>query len=224
MPKLPEFNTKPIKGIEDNDFSKWSLKRIAALEALQYARTPEANAKRTANTDWKAQRAKQVANTDYSKASRGLKAYVESTKKKVFVIKDGKHIATFDSIKKASENLPVSFSSIQKILDKNSVLTYANGYTFTTGEFLDWNTVYDLKSKKQRGIERSRKNNQRVNIYDIENNFITEVLSISEACDYTGVSFPALHSAITKGPRRMWRTGKDGFKYKFEYVKKTDSK
>lgn len=215
MPKLPEFKSKPVKGVEDGDFSKWTLNRISAIESLHHANTPEGIAKRIANTDHKARIAKAVANTDYSKSTRGLKASVEASKKKVYVIKNNKHLATYDSILEASENLPVSFSSIQKILDPESTLVSARGYTFTTGEELDWSTVPVIKSQKQRGLEKSRELGITVIIYDIEGNELKRVPSYPDAVNYTGVVLSAIHSACKK-PKKMWRRGTDGKKFMFE--------
>ena len=161
-----------------------------------------------------------IVNCDYSIASRGLKAYVESTKKKVYVIKDGSHIATYNNIKEASENLPVCFASIQGILDPDNVLVSANGYTFCTGETFDWSNVPEVKSREERGLEKARAANRPINIYDIDNNFITQVPSMVDAENYTGVTLPAIHSAANKKPRKMWRRGNNGVKYMFEYANK----
>ena len=160
-----------------------------------------------------------ISSCDYSIASRGLKAYVESTKKKVYVVKDGKHIATYGNIKEASENLPVSFASIQGILDPNNVLVSAYGYTFCTGDSFDWSNVPQIKSNKERSLEKARAANRPINIYDIDNNFITQVPSMVDAENYTGVILAAIHSAANVKPRKMWRKGRNGVKYMFDYVK-----
>ena len=51
MPKLPEFNTKPIKGIEEEDWNKFTIQRLGASERMkngkvrEAAMTPEAREK-----------------------------------------------------------------------------------------------------------------------------------------------------------------------------------
>ena len=40
MPKYPEFKSKPIVGLEEGDWDKWSMKRISNLENLSNI-TPE---------------------------------------------------------------------------------------------------------------------------------------------------------------------------------------
>ena len=63
MPKYPEFKSKPIKGIEEENWGK--------LSAGQF--------NRVINMDWESVRAKAVANTDYKAATakRDYKAIVE---------------------------------------------------------------------------------------------------------------------------------------------------
>ena len=93
-------------------------------------RTPEANAKRTANTDWESLRAKQVANTDYSKSARGLREANVSRRKPIRAYYHGKYINTFESILKCSKELNLNQGAMCNVLNPNCNSKQHKGYTF----------------------------------------------------------------------------------------------
>lgn len=92
--------------------------------------TPEAVAKRVANTDWIAQRAKQVANTDYSKASRGLKQANIERRKPIKAFLKGKYIGTYKSQLECSKELGLRQGGISNVLRDDYPAKQYNGYTF----------------------------------------------------------------------------------------------
>ena len=91
------------------------------------------------NTDWKALRAKQVANTDYTKHREMFRHYSKQRRRsiKVFKVKKVKgkivsktYFNTYESILKCSIELDLIQGGISNILNPNHIAKTYKGYTF----------------------------------------------------------------------------------------------
>lgn len=75
--KLPELKSKPIKGVPEEEWHLWTIKREVNAENLKLAQTSEAQEKRKAsnyNSQWKESRRKYLTNRkrpDHSEAMKG---------------------------------------------------------------------------------------------------------------------------------------------------------